>query len=48
MLFRSLENMLAESLDTEARELLETFKTADNQEGVRAFAEKRPARYTGR
>ena len=43
-----LENMLPETLDTEARELLETFKTEDNQEGARAFAEKRPARYTGR
>jgi 2-(1,2-epoxy-1,2-dihydrophenyl)acetyl-CoA isomerase len=43
-----LEHGLAQSLDTEARELLETFKTEDNQEGVRAFLEKREARFTGR
>ncbi len=42
-----LEHRLDESLDTEARELLETFKTEDNQEGLRAFLEKRPARFTG-
>jgi 2-(1,2-epoxy-1,2-dihydrophenyl)acetyl-CoA isomerase len=43
-----LENYLADALDTEARELLEIVRTEDNQEGVRAFLEKRPARFTGR
>jgi enoyl-CoA hydratase/carnithine racemase len=38
--------MLADSLDVEARELLETIRSADNKEGVRAFLEKRAPRLT--
>lgn len=43
-----LENELGDSLDVEARELLETIRSADNQEGVRAFLEKRAPRFTGK
>ena len=43
-----LQNMLADSLDVEARELLETIRSADNQEGVRAFLEKRAPSFTGK
>jgi 2-(1,2-epoxy-1,2-dihydrophenyl)acetyl-CoA isomerase len=43
-----LQNELADSLEVEARELLETIRSADNQERVRAFLEKRPPRFTGR
>jgi 2-(1,2-epoxy-1,2-dihydrophenyl)acetyl-CoA isomerase len=43
-----LENYLADALDAEARELLEVIRTEDNREGLRAFLEKRPARFTGR
>jgi 2-(1,2-epoxy-1,2-dihydrophenyl)acetyl-CoA isomerase len=43
-----LENYLADALDAEARELLEIIRTEDNQEGLHAFLEKRPARFTGR
>ena len=35
-------------IDVEARELLETIRSADNQEGVRAFLEKRAPRFTGK
>jgi enoyl-CoA hydratase/carnithine racemase len=43
-----LQNELGDSLDVEARELLETIRSADNQEGVRAFLEKRAPRFTGK
>ena len=48
LLNHGLDNLLGDSLDVEARELLETFRSADNQEGVRAFIEKRAPRFTGR
>lgn len=43
-----LESGLAGTLDTEARELLEIIRTEDNREGLEAFLQKRPARFTGR
>ena len=48
LLNHGLQNLLADSLDVAARELLETVRNADNQEGVRALLEKRPPRFMGR
>ncbi len=48
LLNHGLENYLSDSLDAEARELLETNRSADTKEGVRAFIEKRAARFVGK
>lgn len=43
-----LESYLAAALDSEGRQLLESFRTDDFREGATAWAEKRAPRYTGR
>jgi 2-(1,2-epoxy-1,2-dihydrophenyl)acetyl-CoA isomerase len=43
-----LQTYLDAALDTEARELLESFRTEDYREGASAWLDKRAPRYTGR
>lgn len=43
-----LENTLDNSLDHEARQLVELFETEDWAEGIASFHQKRPPRYHGR
>ncbi len=45
---RAFETSLAEGLKFERRLFHSTFGTADQKEGMNAFAEKRPARFTNR
>jgi len=45
---RGLPLPLAEGLREEARCYVEAYLSADAREGIRAFLEKRPARFTGR
>lgn len=44
----SFEQPLSQGLLFERERVVDTFKTADRAEGMRAFLEKRPPRYTGR
>ena len=45
---RAFETSLAEGLKFERRLFHSTFGTADQKEGMSAFAEKRPAKFTNR
>src|SRR5262249_28119319 len=47
-LYASPTNTLEQQLALEAKLQREAGRTADFQEGVKAFLEKRPARFTGR
>ncbi len=47
LLYKSMETDLQASLDLEGQFQDEAFTTADHKEGVTAFLEKRPAKYTG-
>jgi 2-(1,2-epoxy-1,2-dihydrophenyl)acetyl-CoA isomerase len=48
LLWDSLDNPLNAQLEAERRAQTEAGRTTDFMEGVRAFGEKRPARFTGR
>jgi 2-(1,2-epoxy-1,2-dihydrophenyl)acetyl-CoA isomerase len=47
LLQTGLTDSLESQMEREARSILEMTRTADGQEGIRAFATKRPARFTG-
>ena len=48
LLYKSMETDLQTSLNLEGQLQDEAFTTADHKEGVTAFLEKRPAKYTGK
>jgi enoyl-CoA hydratase/carnithine racemase len=47
LVYRGLERAHAEHMTAHAEALAACFRSADHQEGVAAFLEKRPARFTG-
>ena len=48
MVHRSLELPLSEGIEEEQREFFKLFDSLDQEEGMRAFLEKRPAQWKGR
>ncbi|HCI81704.1 MAG TPA: 2-(1,2-epoxy-1,2-dihydrophenyl)acetyl-CoA isomerase [Ktedonobacter sp.] len=48
LLYKSMDMNLQESLQLEGQLQDEAFTTADHREGVEAFLQKRPAKYTGK
>jgi len=48
VVLRSESETLESQMEIEARAIADAARSADGQEGIRAFLDKRPARFTGR